>query len=226
MAAVILQNVSKVYRRPGSLAEEHRVIDGVSLHIAESSFCAIMGPSGCGKSTLLNIIAGLETPSEGDVLVGSQPLNRLTLRARDDFRLQNIAYVFQFFHLLPTLTLLENACLPAFEKFPKARGHHARQAAKLFERLGLSTATQLFPAQVSGGMQARTALARAVLSEPRVLLCDEPTGNLDSATGETVLSLIDETHRTSGCTVVLVTHDATAAARAQTRILMRDGRLS
>lgn len=201
------------------------VLRGVDLHLPASSSTAIMGPSGSGKSTLLNIIAGLERPTTGEVLVGGRALRGLPQRELDAYRLHTVSYVFQFFHLLPTLTVLENVCLPAFEKFPRDKAGVRARALAMLERVGLGAARDLMPAQLSGGMQSRTALVRAIVSEPRLLLADEPTGNLDTATGQEILSLLAEFHEQSASTLVIVTHEERTARLARTRLHMQDGRL-
>lgn len=205
-------------------------VSAVSLQIPEGQTVAIMGPSGCGKSTLLNLLAGLEVPTSGRVLLGGQALSGLAGAARDRLRLQSIAFVYQFFHLLPSLTLLENVLLPALQagRFrratPNAQNLQAR-ARTLLTEVGLGGAEDKYPAEVSGGMMSRAAVVRALLVEPRVLLADEPTGNLDSSAGEHVLELLSQYQRRSGCTLIMVTHSAGAASICDRLIKMKDGKV-
>jgi putative ABC transport system ATP-binding protein len=202
------------------------VVSDVSLTIDSGEFVAVTGPSGCGKSTLLNLIAGLETASQGRVLVGPTDMGQVRPGARDRFRLETMGFVFQFFHLLPTLNVLENACLPAFEKFPKQTRSLGEEARRLLEQLGLGADLHKYPRQLSGGMQSRAGFARAILMRPKVMLADEPTGSLDSASGEALMAALVDFHRSHNSTLVLVTHDQKAATMANRRLHMLDGRIN
>jgi ABC-type lipoprotein export system ATPase subunit len=201
------------------------VLHSLSFEVPAGTFVSVQGPSGCGKSTLLNLFSGLDVPNEGRVLVGSQSLSELSPPKRDNFRLQNMAFVFQFHHLLPTLNVLENVCFAAFEKQNKSRLEIVEEAKELLCHLDLGTAFSKMPSQLSGGMQARVGFARALLAKPRVLFADEPTGNLDSHSGEALLGLLCDYQKSSSCTLVLVTHDPAAAQRASLQLHLKDGRL-
>jgi putative ABC transport system ATP-binding protein len=201
------------------------VIRGVSLDINAGETIAFMGPSGSGKSTLLNLIAGLEEPTQGKIFFGEKELTSMTLAEKEKTRLNSISYVFQFFHLLPTLTALENCALVAIEQGDRNIKEIVNDAKDMLKLLGLEGAENKRPSQLSGGMQARTALARALLSRPQLILADEPTGNLDSKSGEAVLDLLFQEQKKRKFTLLLVTHDESAARRAERIIRFRDGQL-
>jgi putative ABC transport system ATP-binding protein len=196
----------------------------VSLEIAENDFVAITGPSGCGKSTLLHLIGGLDTPTSGEVTVAGLALHRATEAELTDFRRRRLGIVFQFFHLLPTMTVQENVCLPlllAGENFRKAQD----RAAAMLELVGLTDRAAHFTHQLSGGQMQRAAIARALIHEPAVLLADEPTGNLDSASAEQVLALLQKISSQRRTTMVVVTHSEEVARLANRRIRLRDGQI-
>ena len=198
------------------------VLADVTLEIPARQFVAIAGPSGSGKSTLLGLIAGLDRPSTGRIRVADADVTGLSEDALARFRLDTIGYIFQSFHLIPTLTALENVAVPLelageADALPRARA--------LLDEVGLSERALHYPVQLSGGEQQRVAVARAVARRPRVLLADEPTGNLDSATGKQIIELILGLNRTLGSTLVLVTHDPALAAHADRLITLRDGRV-
>jgi putative ABC transport system ATP-binding protein len=199
-----------------------QILHGIDLHIAAGEFVAIMGPSGSGKSTLLGLIAGLDSPTSGSIKLAGQELVGLGEDALARLRGRTLGFVFQSFHLLPTLTAEENVAVPL-----ELRGERdARPRARaLLATVGLADRGHHLPAQLSGGEQQRVALARAFVAEPPILLADEPTGNLDSATGERVLALLADLRARTGTTMVLVTHDASLAARADRVITLRDGRV-
>jgi len=204
------------------------VLQGVSLAVQAGETLAIMGASGAGKSTLLHCLGGLDEPTAGRVLFQGRDLYALSGPARTEVRATKIGFVFQAYHLLPELTLLENVLLPALGR----RGALARQAAlrqrglELLDRVGLRARAGHRPTELSGGEQQRAALARALMNEPELVLADEPTGNLDSQTGAQVLEYLFRLTRDRGHTLVLVTHNAEVAARCDRALILRDGRLS
>jgi len=198
------------------------ILDGVTLHVPPGQFLAITGPSGSGKSTLLGLVAGLDRPTAGSIRVDGVDLSSLDEDALARLRLAKIGYVFQAFHLIPTLTAIENVAIPLeLAGAADATG----QARALLEEVGLKARVDHYPAELSGGEQQRVALARAVANRPRLLLADEPTGNLDSATGAQIVDLLVGLHRRHGTTLILVTHDAALAAHAQRIVELRDGRV-
>jgi putative ABC transport system ATP-binding protein len=198
------------------------VLTDVSLEIPARQFVAVAGPSGSGKSTLLGLIAGLDRPTAGSIRVAGVDLGALSEDGLARFRRDAIGYVFQSFHLIPTLTALENVALPLeLAGEPDA----LERAAALLEEVGLGARGHHYPAQLSGGEQQRVAVARAMSRRPPVILADEPTGNLDSATGSQIVELLLAANRAHGSTVVLVTHDAALAAHADRTIALRDGRV-
>ncbi len=205
-----------------------RVLDRVDLNVEAESFVAIAGPSGSGKTTLLGLLAGLDHPTEGKVTVAGEDLFSLTEDGRARFRAENVGFVFQTFHLLPTLTALENVMVP-LELLGRAQSRNGRsireRSRELLDRVGLGNRTDHYPAQLSGGEQQRVALARAFANEPRILFADEPTGNLDRKTGLRVVELLEELNLESRTTLILVTHDLDLAARAHRAISLSDGRI-
>jgi putative ABC transport system ATP-binding protein len=207
----------------GSGGAAVHALEGVSVEVASGSFVAIVGPSGSGKSTLLNLLGALDRPSTGRVIVADVDLGRLDDDARTRFRRERLGFVFQFFNLLPTLSAIENAMLPARLAGRPRRETEAR-AKELLERVGLGSRLHHLPDQLSGGEMQRVAVARALLMDPPVVLADEPTGNLDTKSGEVVLELlrgaVDDRR-----TVVLVTHDPRIAARADRVLKIVDGRV-
>ena len=196
---------------------------GLSLDVQRGEFVAVMGPSGSGKSTLLNILAGLERPSGGRVVVDGVDLGSLDEDGLARYRRANVGIVFQAFNLLPRYRVVDNVAFPLlFAGVPVA--DRQRRAAAVLDRLGMAQRAGHRPSQLSGGEMQRTAIARALVTDPALLLADEPTGNLDSANGAALLALLDELHA-RGQTIVLVTHDSTIASHAQRVIQMRDGRI-
>ena len=198
------------------------ILTDVSLDVPAGQFLAIAGPSGSGKSTLLGLIAGLDRPTAGGIEVADVNITALDEDALARFRRDHVGYVFQSFHLLPTLTAQENVAVPLeLAGLPDA----AAQAAERLAEVGLAERAHHYPAQLSGGEQQRVAVARAVARRPDLLLADEPTGNLDSATGKQLIDLLVGLNRRLGCTLVLVTHDPDLAAHADRVVTLRDGRI-
>mgnify|MGYP001569195524 CR=1 FL=1 len=195
---------------------------GIDLAIRRGEFVAVMGPSGSGKSTLLNILAGLERPTAGQVVVDGVDLGTLDENGLARYRRDNIGMVFQAFNLLPRYRVVDNVAFPLLFA-GLTRAERTRRACAILDRLGMGPRAAHRPSQLSGGEMQRTAIARALVTNPALLLADEPTGNLDSANGEALLTLLDELHA-KGQTIILVTHDAAIAGRAQRVIRMRDGR--
>jgi putative ABC transport system ATP-binding protein len=198
-------------------------LDGVTLEVRRGEFLAVMGPSGSGKSTLLNILGGLERPTRGAIVVDGTDLSAMDEVTLATYRREKVGMIFQAFNLLPRYRVVENVALPLLFAGVTREVRLARARAVL-DRLGMGPRAFHLPSQLSGGEMQRTAIARALVTEPSLLLADEPTGNLDSANGEALLALITELHA-RGQTVVLVTHDAGIASHAQRTIRMRDGRI-
>ncbi|GJI93005.1 MULTISPECIES: ABC transporter ATP-binding protein [Duganella] len=215
-----LSAIRKTYRQGGN---DIRALDGVDLHIASGEFVAVMGPSGSGKSTLLNVLGVLDRPDSGRYRLAEDDVSALDDDAASDVRNRRIGFVFQSFHLLPRLTVLENVLLP--QRYARAADPEAAgRAIALLERIGLGERVGHLPGQLSGGQLQRAAIARALLNRPALLLADEPTGNLDSRSAAEVMALLRELHA-GGQTLVLVTHDPDVAAAAQRTIHLRDGRI-
>src|SRR5215470_13880177 len=197
---------------------------GVSIDIPRGAFAAIMGPSGSGKSTLLHLIGGLDRPSSGELLVDGRLVGQMADDEVTLFRRTKVGFVFQFFNLLPTLTALENVTLP-FVLDGISKSEADRRARSALDKVGLATRIDHLPEELSGGEIQRVAVARALAFDPPILLADEPTGNLDSKSGEAILSLLRDINREKNCTVIMVTHSAEAASYGQRIIFLRDGRV-
>ena len=216
-----LRHVSKEYRT-GLLVVP--VLDNISLSIAAGEFCALTGPSGSGKTTLMNLIGLLDRPSRGEVEIAGRSTKQMTLDQIALTRNVMLGFVFQSFHLLSTATALDNVGLPLLYRGLPI-GERRRRAAAVLERVGLSHRQNHRPDELSGGQRQRVAIARALVTEPRLLLADEPTGNLDSRSADEVMALFLELNRDLGLTSIIVTHDPSIAARCPRRIVMRDGRI-
>ncbi len=214
-----LERVSKHYTEG---AETRQVLDEASVSFAEGELVAVRGRSGSGKSTLLNLVAGIDSPTAGEVWVAGTCLNRLSPAERTLFRRDHLGFVFQFFNLIPTLRVLENVQLPAELRGLSPDDAAERARARLGE-VGLSDREESFPDRLSSGEQQRVAIARALVQDPRILLADEPTGNLDDATSEMVMDLLDRVTRGTGRTLVVVTHSAQVASRADRVFTIEDG---
>ena len=214
---LIAREVTKEYMSGG---QKLAVLRDVSFTIREAEFVAIVGPSGSGKTTLLGLLAGLDTPTRGTVLLDESDLTRLSENDRARLRGEKVGFVFQTFQLIPTLTALENVQVPLELRGSPGAVERARD---LINRVGLSGRGHHFPTQLSGGEQQRVAIARAFANSPKILFADEPTGNLDHATGERIFDLLHHLNADEGSTIVLVTHDSTLAARASRVIRLLDG---
>jgi putative ABC transport system ATP-binding protein len=214
-----LREVSKTVM---SGAEPLTILHPLSMQIPRGRFLAVVGPSGSGKSTLLGLMAGLDAPSSGSVAIDGVDITALDEDRLAKLRGEKIGFVFQFFHLIPSLTALENVAVPM--EIAGVRDAIPR-AGRLLEEVGLTGRAHHYPSQLSGGEQQRVALARALANDPPIVLADEPTGNLDSTNGRHIMTLLREIHGRRGTTVVLVTHDAELAAMADARISLRDGRV-
>jgi putative ABC transport system ATP-binding protein len=217
---LVAENLSKAYKIS---ARPHVVVDRVSLTVAPRQLVAVMGPSGCGKSTLLHLLAGLEAPDSGRVVIAGADITAMDERRRTEFRREKIGFVFQFFNLVPNLTAAENIALPL--RIAGSRSAHFDRVADLMRDLNLRNLQGHRPEEISGGEQQRVAIARALLMEPAVIIADEPTGNLDYTTGKEVLDLLWSRCHDHGQTAILATHDARAAAYADRVLVMRDGRI-
>ncbi len=210
LPVVEVRNLRKVYRRGGS---EIVPLRDVTLDVAGGEFLALMGPSGSGKTTLLNVIAGIDRPTGGTVRVAGVDLATLSGRALAAWRTRHVGYVFQLYNLIPVLSARENVELPLL-LLPLARADRRRQAEKALEAVGLSDRASHYPRELSGGQEQRVAIARAIATDPTLLVADEPTGDLDADSARDVLSLLGDLNRKLGKTIVMVTHDPRAAARA------------
>jgi len=216
-----LENLSKDYAEGG---KTRPVLRHCNAALEEGRFVAIRGRSGSGKSTLLNLIAGIDAPTSGDIYIDDVRVTRLSARERTLFRRDRIGFIFQFFNLIPTLTVLENVLLPA--ELANRNGAATRaEALALLDRVGLADRLAVFPDKLSGGEQQRVAIARALLLNPRLVLADEPTGNLDAKTGDEIMHLLDEMTRRAGKTLIMVTHSRQIAARADRVLTIQDGQL-
>ncbi|PWR12781.1 ABC transporter ATP-binding protein [Micromonospora sicca] len=219
MPAIEAVDVSRTYELDGVSVPALR---GVSLTIAPGDYVAVIGPSGSGKSTLMHLLGGLDRPTDGRLVIGGRDVATLSAPELATLRNETIGFVFQAFHLLPRTSAVDNVALPLVYRGIGARQRRERAAAML-GRVGLGHRLHHRPNQLSGGEQQRVAIARALVTDPAVLLADEPTGNLDSATGEAVLELLERLNAESGVALVMVTHDQEVAARARRRIAARDG---
>jgi putative ABC transport system ATP-binding protein len=214
-----LRGVKKTYGQGPNRVEALR---GIDLQVAAGQFVSIMGPSGSGKSTLLNLVSALDTPDSGSICIGGQEIGRMNDNALTLFRRRRIGLVFQFFNLLPTLSAFDNTLLPVtLER--KATAADRERAEQLLASVGLAARTKHRIHELSGGEMQRVAIARALIMQPALILADEPTGNLDSTTGAAILALLKQTCATTGTTVVMVTHDSSAARTGDRLLSLRDG---
>ena len=216
MKIVEFQDVSRVYRNGGHV---QRALDRVNLALEEGKFIVVLGPSGAGKSTLLNLLGGLDSPTEGRIVVGGKDISTLSNNELADYRASAVGFVFQSYNLIPTLTVLENVALVK-EIAPDPLSSHDLLAA-----VGLADHIHHFPAELSGGEQQRVSIARALAKNPQILLCDEPTGALDSETGVVVLRLLLSMARDMGKTIIIVTHNQSIARMADVVVRVKSGRV-
>jgi len=221
-ALVEVANVEKVFRR-GS--EEIHVLQGLNLEVARGEFLALMGPSGSGKSTLLNLIGGLDRPTRGTVRVAGERIDQLSDRRLAAWRSRHVGLVFQFYNLLPVLTAERNVELPLLLT-PLSKARRKQQVAVALAVVGLRDRAAHFPRQLSGGEQQRVGIARALVTDPTLLLCDEPTGDLDRKSGDDILNLLQRLNREYGKTILMVTHDPHASAWASRTVYLEKGQLS
>ena len=216
---VSIRDLRKTYQRG---AERVEVLHGIDLDIPEGDFVALMGPSGSGKTTLLNLIGGLDTPSGGEIDIDGQRIDTLRAGQLSTWRSNNVGFVFQFYNLMPTLTAQKNVELPLL--LTRLNGaQRARNAAIALQLVGLADRARHKPNELSGGQQQRVAIARAIVSDPKLLICDEPTGDLDRQSAEEILSLLQTLNRVHGKTIVMVTHDPKAADHARRTVHLDKG---
>lgn len=222
MSALIeVRNLSKVYQRG---AQKVEALHHVNMDIEGGDFVALMGPSGSGKTTLLNLIGGLDTPTDGSITVGGGRIDRLGESALAKWRASHVGFVFQFYNLLPMLTAQKNVQLPLLLR-KLSRAHRRRNAAVALELVGLEERARHKPGELSGGQQQRVAIARAIISDPKLLVCDEPTGDLDRQSAEQILELLQLLNREQGKTILMVTHDPKAAEYARHTLHLDKGSL-
>ena len=216
MAIVTFENVTRIYK---SGDHEQKALDSVNLSLAEGKFVVILGPSGAGKSTLLNLLGGLDSPTSGKITVNGRDISTLTSNELADYRAATVGFVFQFYNLIPTLTVLENVALV------KDIAADALDAKQMLTEVGLADHMKQFPAELSGGEQQRVSIARALAKNPKILLCDEPTGALDSETGVMVLKLLLSMARNYHKTIIIVTHNQNIAKMADVVIRVKNGKI-
>ncbi len=219
-----LIKLKHVTKRFSEADRERTILDDVTLNMGPGEFTVLLGKSGSGKSTLLNLIGGIDSPSSGDIFVRGQAINQMTDRDRTLFRRNHVGFVFQAFNLIPTLTALENVMLPL--ELGSTKTGHRERALAMMDRVDIVARAAAFPDHLSGGEQQRVAIARALVSDPLVVLADEPTGNLDSDTGAKVIALLDSLTRQAGKNLVMVTHNGEVATLADRAYTLKDGKFS
>jgi lipoprotein-releasing system ATP-binding protein len=216
-------NIRKLYKTYKSGTKDLEVLKGITLSVKDNEFLTVQGPSGAGKSTLLHIVGGLERPDSGEVIFEDLNVYKLNEGARAVLRNKKVGFVFQFYHLLPELNTLDNVLLPVILKSWRESKKAVSFAKDLLNELGLSNRLLHRPAELSGGEQQRTAIARALINKPQVLLCDEPTGNLDSENGKNILNLLKNLNKKDKLTILMVTHDKDIAENSDRVIYLKDG---
>jgi putative ABC transport system ATP-binding protein len=214
-----LENIEKVYRTD---TVETLAINGINLHIQKGEFLSIMGPSGCGKSTLLNLMGLLDEPSKGQIRIDNQDISRFSDKQMANFRNEKLGFIFQSYHLINDLQVLDNVELPLLYRNSSAQSRKKLASAAL-EKVGLSNRIKHFPTQLSGGQRQRVAIARAIVGEPKIILADEPTGNLDSAMGNEIMDILINLNKNEGTTIVMVTHDENMANKTHRLMRLFDG---
>ena len=218
---VRVDNVRKEFKRGGESIE---VLNNLTLQVEEADFVALMGPSGSGKTTLLNLVAGLDTPTSGSVWVGELEISKLSEAQLARWRTRHVGFVFQFYHLLPVLTAYENVELPLL-LLPLSAAHRRQQVTTALELVGLANRMNHRPGQLSGGQAQRVGIARAIVTDPTLIVADEPTGDLDAKSADEILNLLSELQSSLAKTIIMVTHDPRAAARARRTLHLDKGRL-
>lgn len=217
---ISLQNIEKVYR---TNTVETLALNSISLDIAKGEFLSIMGPSGCGKSTLLNIIGLLDAPSKGNIKISNQTTEKLNDKQLASFRNQKLGFIFQSYHLINDLQVLDNVELPLLYRSSVSAKERKQLATEALEKVGLANRTKHFPNQLSGGQKQRVAIARAIVGRPEIILADEPTGNLDSAMGNEIMDILMQLNQKDGTTIVMVTHDENMAHKTHRLVRLFDG---
>lgn len=218
---ISLEGIQKTYR---TKEIETIALENINLDVRKGEFLSIMGPSGCGKSTLLNIIGLLDTPDSGTLKIKGEDMRTLSDKQLSEFRNHSIGFVFQSFHLIPSLNVADNVALPLAYRSGISRAERKRRVDEVLERLGLSHRKRHFPPQLSGGQCQRVAIARAIIGDPEIILADEPTGNLDSRTGAEVMDLLHRLNREDGRTILMVTHNEEQARQTNRIVHFLDGR--
>ena len=226
--AISVRGLHKSYRLDKVVLH---VLRGVGFTVAKGEFLGVVGASGSGKSTLLHLVGLLDSPDKGDIFLDGVDAGKLPRRARDRIRCRDVGFVFQFYHLLPELSVMENVLLPAMVDspmtgWPGRRGALRKKAEELLDRLGLKERLRHRPKELSGGERQRVAIARALINAPKVLLADEPTGNLDSKTGMQIIDVLKQVHLQAGQTIIMVTHDPALTQQADRVLHIRDGRIA
>lgn len=216
---ISLQNIEKVYRTD---TVETLALNNISLNVDKGEFLSIMGPSGCGKSTLLNVMGLLDIPTKGEIKINTQQTERLPDKKLAAFRNSMIGFIFQSYHLINDLKVLDNVELPLLYRSSTAK-ERKELASEALEKVGLSNRVKHFPKQLSGGQKQRVAIARAIVGKPQIILADEPTGNLDSAMGNEVMEILLHLNKTEGTTIVMVTHDENMAKKTHRLVRLFDG---
>jgi putative ABC transport system ATP-binding protein len=216
---ISLRNIKKVYRTE---TVETQALNNINLDIPKGEFLSVMGPSGCGKSTLLNIIGLLDLPTDGNISIHGESTDKLSDRHLAGFRNKKIGFIFQSYHLINDLKVLDNVELPLLYRSSSSR-QRKELATEALEKVGLSNRIKHFPTQLSGGQKQRVAIARAIVGRPEIILADEPTGNLDSAMGNEIMDILLELNRTDGTTIVMVTHDENMAKKTHRLVRLFDG---